>query len=235
VGEKDTGILAKAQSSTEIKTITLPASDWVDNQQVVVCDGVSADEAKQNITISPALENESLYQDSRVTCIGFAENQLTFAAESIPAEDLTVYVAIEQTGGNGIASNVYSTEETVVGTWIDGKPLYRISVYGITGAVSSNQVIIPVPSLVNADKVTAVYGTLNDGYGSRYITYKTDLFVSIRASSTLGALVFECVTYWANKEFVYTIEYTKLSDTATIELPSVTALMDAYEEGVNEA
>ena len=29
--------------------------------------------------------------------------------------------------------NIYSTEEKIVGTWIDGKPIYKLTIYGYSG------------------------------------------------------------------------------------------------------
>lgn len=236
VGTEDTGIPAKAQSNTTIATITLLASGWVDNQQATACIGVSADEAKQNINISPALAQEDIYQDAGVTCVGFAEDMLAFATESIPAEDLTVYVAIEQTDGSGVASNVYSTEETVVGTWIDGKPLYRRTILAsITSATTDSDA-----SLLSISGVHLCHA-----------------FGVAKAKSWNGEYAIPYCSYWGSNYYIFMLryegnafklqhkwdgprsfdieavfEYTKDADTAAV---STTSLMDTYEEGVENA
>ena len=43
-------------------------------------------------------------------------------------------------GGGSGSENVYSTEETVIGAWIDGKPIYRRVIE--TAAINGNQIAI---------------------------------------------------------------------------------------------
>ena len=43
-------------------------------------------------------------------------------------------------GGGSGSENVYSTEETVIGTWIDGKPIYRRVIEA--AAINGNQIAI---------------------------------------------------------------------------------------------
>ena len=231
VGTEDTGIPAKAQSNTTIATITLLASEWVDNQQTAACIGVSADESKQNINISPALAQEDVYQDAGVTCVGFAEDMLTFATESIPAEDLTVYVAIEQTGGSSAANNVYSTEETVVGTWIDGKPIYRRTF--ITTLIAGNLILT---SDKNGGELVSAYGyMLNTSDGGRNsIPFGSSASNFCVTKILDGNLAVMAGSGYAGRSCTATFEYTKTTDTATVAIPSATALIEAYEEGVNE-
>lgn len=238
LGKDDTGVRAIGQTTTNIETITLLASAWVNNQQTVTCNGISSDEASQNINISPALEDEETYLDCDIYCSAFSDNSLTFTAEVTPVEDLVVNVAIEK-AGNTTQSNVYSTEETVVGRWIDGKPIYRKSVpFGaITiepGKVAyvayetdfSNDIDQKISLSAKADY------TLNNSI--RFETLPSTK-VSLRFVGT-GANIYNTDdSSLANMSGVVTLEYTKTTDTATIEIPSATALNEAYEEGVNEA
>jgi hypothetical protein len=154
----------------------------------------------------------------------------------LPTEDITVFVAMEGESA-AVANSVYSLEEQVVGTWIDGKPIYR-TVFFCGNAVLTNSKhnnLFNVSSL-NLDSVSKYEGTLihhagdgdyivampADGW-NLYITPNKALSVVPRGGS-------------ANVSNVYlTLEYTKTTDTATAAIPSATALMDAYEEGVNEA
>lgn len=68
-------------------------------------------------------------------------------------------------GGGESAGEVYSTEETRIGTWIDGKPLYRI-VFSAT--TPSGLDPVPVLNLDDhgIDKVIKIEGFLNSKGGS---------------------------------------------------------------------
>lgn len=63
-------------------------------------------------------------------------------------------------GGSSASENVYSTEETVCGRWIDGKPIYRKVISGKLVEESGRaQVFANVPEL-NIDRVINLYGNL---------------------------------------------------------------------------
>lgn len=70
-------------------------------------------------------------------------------------------------GGGSGSENVYSTEETVIGAWIDGKPLYR-KVF--TAIVPSFNETAPVGFLSYPETFEVVHYraklTRNDGYST---------------------------------------------------------------------
>ena len=59
---------------------------------------------------------------------------------SIICKGTTVANVSETYGGGSGVENVYSTEETVIGAWIDGKPIYRRVIE--TAAINGNQIAI---------------------------------------------------------------------------------------------
>ena len=61
-------------------------------------------------------------------------------------------------GGGGTGENVYSTEETVVGTWIDGRNIYRKVFVGSSGTYDVSNLNIDVIIRLEA------YGTYIGGY-----------------------------------------------------------------------
>ena len=61
-------------------------------------------------------------------------------------------------GGGGTGGNVYSTEETVVGTWIDGRNIYRKVFVGSSGTYDVADLNIEGPIRLEA------YGTYSGGY-----------------------------------------------------------------------
>lgn len=146
--------------------------------------------------------------------------------------------------------NVYSTEETVVGAWIDGKPLYRRVCTG-SFALSSNTER-GVYTLVGTSQASTwslkkAYGVLNtasgqthtvpsfdntmsdDGYPASYnrhvtVNHNTSVYMTVREWSNCLTGTYEII-----------LEYTKTTDTATIAIPTAAAMMAAYDEGVNQA
>ena len=60
----------------------------------------------------------------------------------------------------------YSTNETKIGTWTDGKPIYR-SVFDISTISSSNANLVDLNNL-NIKLVINLYGTIKDTYNYEY-------------------------------------------------------------------
>lgn len=77
-------------------TVTLSASGWNSStkQQTVACSGVVADETKQLIVASPASSSLTYYRNAWCRCVAQAANSLTFQCDTVPTQNLTVYVAI---------------------------------------------------------------------------------------------------------------------------------------------
>ena len=85
-----------AKATPKSVSITLSASDWSDNMQGVTVNGVLADEAKQLIQPMPAVASQSAYYAAGIMCTGQAANSLTFTCQTVPTENLTVYVVIQE-------------------------------------------------------------------------------------------------------------------------------------------
>lgn len=142
-------------------------------------------------------------------------------------------------GGSGGSSAVYSTEETVVGTWIDGKPIYRIILPFVTITSTSNDsTLIDVADYSIDTCVTLDGWVIATNGGRRGLDSVTNgggrgLLIYF---DTTNNYIMQIVgnTVFAGRSGILILEYTKTTDTATNGI-STTALMDAYEEGVNEA
>lgn len=137
-----------------------------------------------------------------------------------------------QDGSGGSSLNVYSTEEIVVGTWYNGKPVYRRTFIGVFPSTAGTLSIDATPVY---DDIVSQYGYFDKVYGRTpfpwyYDQNKNRGFFTVYSNSL--SLVFAGEPLGA--PYVITIEYTKTTDAATDGI-STTALMDAYEEGVNEA
>ena len=109
--------------------------------------------------------------------------------------------------------NKYSTTEEVVGTWIDGKPLYRKTFNNISVA-SSEYSVIPIATGLTIDNLINISGYLvNNGrwivtLNSADIQYANMARVSYDKQTSSLELI---VQNWTGTATV-TIEYTKTTD-----------------------
>lgn len=141
-------------------------------------------------------------------------------------------------GGSSSGGEIYSTEETRIGTWIDGKPLYRIV---ITGYFPSNTNTTNYYDIPNVDKQTLevkhIYGTFS--YSGEMYTYPIGFWWGTAANNANSQYRVE-VFYdrlhgisvvvggtFKNSPFECVLEYTKTTDEATIVLPTASLLDDS--------
>lgn len=120
----------------------------------------------------------------------------------------------------------YSIEETIIGTWIDGKPLYRRVIIGTTAESNGAFRLTELPNTVT---VWNIYGILLAKDGARVpltLYYQTNTHICayiytenssnyiIVGMQHAGDAYLSCPIYAV-------IEYTKTTDQATIELPAM--------------
>lgn len=137
-------------------------------------------------------------------------------------------------------AQVYSTEETVVGTWSDGKPIYRLTVVGALGSnvtTGAAQNLIRDVSDKNIDECVSLQGGWITSAGSwmPFGTTTQDQFVYVFLST--GTRLYERHSHTSSNDVSCRIvlEYTKTTDEATIAIASIDELNAAYEEGVQTA
>lgn len=111
--------------------------------------------------------------------------------------------------------NVYSTNEVRVGTWIDGKPLYRKVITGTR--TTANGDIQLVGNVDNIIKINIIFKTENGQfmYFDSYRAGDNDfLQFYFRFSGTMLILGYRCGTSYpgANGDYNITLEYTKTTD-----------------------
>ena len=63
-------------------------------------------------------------------------------------------------GKDGSENQIYSYDETPIGAWIDGKPIYRKS---FNYTATTGEVIVADLSSLNIDTVCHMYGNFKDG------------------------------------------------------------------------
>lgn len=117
----------------------------------------------------------------------------------------------------GVGSEVYSTEEQVIGTWIDGKPIYRRVIESTTPNVVTDttqvnksmyitecnvETMVTLRGILNISGTLAYSGQAWNGY-SFYLNYVSDVKI---VSVSLNRIT------WANKPLIVILEYTKTTD-----------------------
>lgn len=116
-------------------------------------------------------------------------------------------------GGSGSSSDDYTTTEQVVGTWIDGRPLYQKTYHDTNTWISANVEILDsnfTPDVYDNFFVTDMHFMVNSTYmnGSGNVG-SAGMEVSCSQTSGLGVSCVESVTV---DNFDITIRYTKVSD-----------------------
>lgn len=111
--------------------------------------------------------------------------------------------------------STYSTEEKVIGTWINGKPLYRKTIKGTVSKAGSGVII---GTISNLDVVTKKYGeglAANTYWTELDFKHSDTIYSIIQANKNNGQLIAVFGTGFLNYPFHLTIEYTKTTDSAT--------------------
>lgn len=124
-------------------------------------------------------------------------------------------------GGGGATEEVYSTEEARIGTWVDGKPIYRKTFLATSGSSVSVWSLVPNSFIPNIDRVVNVVSTFFDENGvcanmpyltpSRYAI--TAYFTNAHEGISAGVNIFVTHSVLCNRPVSVSIEYTKTTDT----------------------
>jgi hypothetical protein len=74
---------------------------------------------------------------------------------------------------DGNSKEVYSYDEVEIGTWVDGKPIYRKVITGKLAKESGNGIVFANVSDLKIDKVIDLYGNLLDGVSNAQVMIQT--------------------------------------------------------------
>lgn len=169
---------------------------------------------------------------------------VTAGLDALKSASFTVTIEYTKTTDTAESSlivypHAYSTEETVIGTWIDGKPLYR-KVYLCKTPSSNTAADVADITDLNYETLTNLYSIIGNYMASNISTcYSASGFHAITSlsSSADGRLHIRMNVYNAfyNMDATVIIEYTKTTDEATVAIASADELNAAYDEGVQSA
>lgn len=73
--------------TAEASSVALAAAEWAEKRQTVPCAGMTE---AANVIVSPSEESRGTYGGCGVRCVGQGADELTFACDALPTEDLTV-------------------------------------------------------------------------------------------------------------------------------------------------
>lgn len=181
--------------------------------EIVAGDNVSIDQQGGTLTISAS---GGVTQEELETALSTKQNTLTGTQGQVVGFDADGKT-VAQDGGE-----VYSTEETRIGTWIDGKPLYR-SIHYVTfpnGSVTWAKIADAPP---NVDTATRLYGIAYglNGYTAplpqALANYSLSIVLKYKSEIQLYSTN---PSYYGVPAYIY-LEYTKTTDQATIDLPAM--------------
>ena len=161
--------------------------------------------------------------DSNSTIASMVEaTDPTTPHNNLPPYYALCYIMKMTDGGSGAGSSdsseeIYSTEETRIGTWIDGKPLYRICAAGTTGSsTTSNPTLIDLSS-ASIDTVTLLRGTVTNKNGNRYPipNQSNEGYIMVYLTDSNVVKVSTSNNLYLNRSCYAIVEYTKTTDEAT--------------------
>lgn len=113
--------------------------------------------------------------------------------------------------------DIYSLEETVVGQWIDGKPVYRIAINANCSISSAEKVIYKID---NPESIISVYG-YGEGSNNRYLSCcgaSIETTVDQNGDVRIQIVSAGSVTRFVKNSWII-VEYTKTTDPPTISIP----------------
>lgn len=113
-------------------------------------------------------------------------------------------------GSSGLGAEIYSTEEVRIGTWIDGKPLYRRVYKGLLKTtVNIYGLQVPISDL---DTCVAVYGWWEDIDGSKPILPNDQIQFKYTSRVGIYTKMSSYFNPYPGVNGLMTFEYTKITD-----------------------
>ena len=122
-------------------------------------------------------------------------------------------------GGGSFAGEVYSTEETRIGTYIDGRPLYRIckTHSGIDLLNNSSAVLDSFSKDVNIVSLKSIvtttgWATNNRWFTNSFYSVKGDYFYMLEDENSKNIIISSKFSSSTKVNIVLAVEYTKTTD-----------------------
>lgn len=111
--------------------------------------------------------------------------------------------------------DMYSTDEKMIGQWVDGKPLYQ-KVFSVVDTGNSSTHTITIPSTLNIESVVYFKAEkVCEGYGISIPYTESNHVITVSKPVTSGDIVFtkDTATVWSGTYYL-TMKYTKTTDSS---------------------
>lgn len=92
LGDYVTGVIAAYTPVSTLLTLSPDSWDSSLKTQTITVPGISADESSQFVQFTPASASTTAYNEANIRCTGRADDSLTFTCDTIPTENVNVYV-----------------------------------------------------------------------------------------------------------------------------------------------
>lgn len=134
-----------------------------------------------------------------------------------------------EVSGGGQTQDIYSTEEQRIGTWIDGNPLYRKTYYKEITTQAEKSRYFAIDSSFFNTLIKAEGFFAPDGWNSIYSLPFMEMNPDVTHVYSIGTSYTEndhslrlnyYTKYATTGHICVTVEYTKPTDSASIELPA---------------
>lgn len=170
--------------------------------------------------LKTALENVKDYVDSRPAAGVTAGEGINITNDVISTDDMTeaemTAVTNEVFGASTVPDTmgydqIYSTTETRVGTWIDGKPLYQKTI-SYTLPTHSIGAVLDIPNSIvsNLDAMTDISGTCTNSTDCVPICYNN--YVNVVYNKSAGLRFWDNAVNYGGAVLIITLKYTKETD-----------------------
>ena len=174
----------------------------------------SSDDRMYNIPHYRPYDNTGISIGADTTYIYYMNTWLEYASDTY----VTIqYTKTTDTPGSakynalGVPMVHYSTDEQVIGTWIDGKPLYRQTYRLTSGIVTGSYGTIALSSDISVKDYKGFISRSN-GAVDKFNSYM-DLSDTLKLSKRSNGMEYYISTVFSNiTELCVTLEYTKITD-----------------------
>lgn len=128
------------------------------------------------------------------------------------ADDINDIAAGEISNGFIQSQFNFSTEEQVVGRWIDGKPIYQKTFTGTTSATTSSDSV--AGTIINLDTLVNSNGTifLAGAWGVNQHSLPYDNVIEYYIDTSNQIIIHKQNEIANTKQYMVTIQYTKTTD-----------------------
>lgn len=203
------------QSTTGVQTLgTIANLNEIISMQVLVAWGTVAPTKLYNVEIMPR-DITNISQGDFARLRPYTENgniNLSMTDTSYGGKKIMAIVKYTKTTDavnsfNYASENDYSTSETIIGTWLNGEPLYQRTFSGTTASDRSEKIIGSITSSYKIKSCVGVAELASNSYTSLPYATGSDGCTCWVANGNITVQALSST--WQNKAIYITLQYTK--------------------------